>query len=275
MLTRQWMGRMVVALALLLAVLPASAQELPDSSSAAVVTDQSDDSGGTTSDQSPPSSADATPTAAVDPQAVITQWGPAPATGYDSDQAVARRWLREQQAERARWGIPSVSRDPYLDWEAANALHTYLNEPLDPQPPGLTKPKAAQQGPESDRGVRTDQWYWTVPDDLWLAWLDTFQNRVPDAWTAVHSNEPWFTRERYLRLEEWRRQRFDRFRLVGVAGRIDNSKPPAPLLPFDQQTLEQLAPGSMQVYQPVNYSDSLVAVVAYDPWINPNGTIRP
>jgi len=276
-LTRIWMLRAaVVAVALLLAGVPALAQEAPNSSADGATANQSDDSG-TALDQSAQPAADPTPSATpdVDTQAVIAQWGSAPEMGHDADQAVARRWLREQQAYRARWDIPGVSRDLYLDWEATNALHSYLNEPPEPQPAGLTKPSAVQQSPESNHGIKGDQWYWNVSDDLWQAWLDSFQNQAPGAWLADHPDEPFFTRANYMQVKEWRNKPFDRFRLVGVAGRVDTSKAPIGLLPFDQQTLEQLAPGSLQAYQPVNYATSLVAIVAYDPWINPNGSMRP
>ena len=42
-----------------------------------------------------------------------------------------------------------------------------------------------------------------------------------------------------------------------------------------QGKLEQIAPGSVAAYQPVIYPDNLVAVVGYDPWVTPDGTLRP
>ncbi len=275
MLTREWMARVVVALALLLTVVPASAQESPDSSSAAAVADQSDDSGGTTSDQSPPSSADATPPAAVDPQAVVAQWGPAPTMGADADQAVARRWFQDQNTKRARWGVPTANRDPYLDWEAQNALRAYLNQPALPLPNGLSKPSAAAQSPQSDRAVHVEPQFWTVSDSLWQAWLNTFEARIPLDWQLERPDEPFFTREAYLQVQEWRRQRFDRYRLLGVAGSVVNNQQPQVLPESDKTQLEQIAPGSVAAYQPQEYENSLVAVVGYDPWINQDGSLRP
>ncbi len=264
--------RAVAALALLLAVAPVFAQEAPDAGSAGTaLSDQADDGSGSGSDQGAPTPG---PQVDVDTQAVIAQWGPAPEMGHDADQAIARRWLREQQAYRDRWGIPGVSRDPYLDWEAANELHTFLDEPLEPPPSGLVKPKAALQSPESNQVVRQHNAYWNVPDDLWQGWLDSWQNRVPAGWTAARPDEPFFTRDNYLKAQVWRGTPFDRFRLFGVAGRVNVANPPVPLLPFEQETLERLAPGSVETYQPVNYQDSLVAVVAYDPWMNSNGSLR-
>ncbi len=77
MLMRIWMLRAaVVAMALLLAGVPASAQEAPNTSADGVTPDQSDNSG-TALDQSAQPAADATSTPNVDTQAVIAQWGPA------------------------------------------------------------------------------------------------------------------------------------------------------------------------------------------------------
>ncbi len=264
--------RAVAALALLLTAAPVFAQEAPDAGSAGTaLSNQADDGSGSTSDQGAPTPG---PQVDVDTQAVIAQWGPAPEMGHDADQAIARRWLRDQQAYRDRWGIPGVSRDPYLDWEASNALHDFLGEPLDPPPAGLAKPEAALQSPESNQQVRQHESYWPVPDDLWQAWRDSQENKVPAGWAEAFPNQPYFSRETYLKAQVWRGTPFDRFRLFGVAGRVNVTNSPVPLMPFHQETLERLAPGSVEAYQPVNYQDSLVAVVAYDPWMNPNGSLR-
>jgi len=273
MLRRALMLRLVAVLALLVAVPPAFAQGVPDGGSTGVAPyDQTDDVAGSGSDQNPPTT---DPQVGVDAQAVIAQWGPAPEMGRDADLAIARRWLRDQQGYRDRWGIAGVSRDPYLDWEAANELHGFLGEPPEPLPAGLMKPQAAVQSVESNQQVRQHESYWPVSDDLWQAWLDSWENRVPAGWTAARPDEPFYTRDNYMKAQVWRGTLFDRFRLFGVAGRVNTANPPVPLMYGPLQTLERLAPGSSDAYQPVDYKGSLVAVVAYDPWMNPNGSLRP
>jgi hypothetical protein len=195
--------------------------------------------------------------------------------GHDADLAIARRWLRDQQAYRDRWGIPGVSRDPYLDWEAANELHSFLGEPLEPRPANLTKPQAAVQSPEAQDMVRQHEDYWPVSDDLWQAWRDSQENHVPAGWNDAFPNQPYFSRDTYLNAQVWRGKPFDRFRLFGVAGHVNTTDPPVALLYGPLQTLEQLAPGSVEAYQPVDYKNSLIAIVAYDPWLNPDGSLRP
>ena len=70
--------------------------------------------------------------------------------------------------------------------------------------------------------------------------------------------------------------RFDRYRLVGIAGRVNTSQAaPTALLSGEQSALEQIAPGSGDAYQPVAYGDNAVAVVGYDPWISADGRTRP
>jgi len=273
MLRRALMLRVVAVLVLLVAVPPVFAQGVPDAGRAGVTPyDQTDDVAGSGSDQNPPTT---DPQVGVDTQAVIAQWGPAPEMGRDADLAIARRWLRDQQGYRDRWGIAGVSRDPYLDWEAANELHGFLGEPPEPLPAGLMKPQAAVQSVESNQQVRQHESYWPVSDDLWQAWLDSWENRVPAGWTAARPDEPFYTRDNYMKAQVWRGTLFDRFRLFGVAGRVNTANPPVPLMYGPLQTLERLAPGSSDAYQPVDYKGSLVAVVAYDPWMNPNGSLRP
>src|SRR6266508_6434164 len=55
------------------------------------------------------------PDAAPEVVDVVGQWGVAPNVGADADAALARRWFRDQNTERARWGVPTAARDPYLD----------------------------------------------------------------------------------------------------------------------------------------------------------------
>jgi len=69
--------------------------------------------------------------------------------------------------------------------------------------------------------------------------------------------------------------KFDRYRLMGLAGRANtNNRPPTELSWSGKDQLETIAPGSVGTYQPLVYSDNLIAVVGYDPWINPDGSLR-
>ena len=259
--------RWLLASALLtMAALPAFAQDIPDG----VATDQSED-------QAPPFADDtgATPTP-TDPATVIAHWGPAPSLGPDADQAVAQRWFREQNTLRANWGVPTATRDPYLDWQAENLLRSQLGQPPLPQPEGLTKPAAAIRSPQSEQAVLSEPEFWTVSDELWQAWTDGAHAQAIAFWQDTHPGEPYYSRDVYLRIERWRDVKFDRYRLMGVAGRVNTSNGEATdLLPGHKDQLEQIAPGSVAAYQPLVYRGNLVAVVAYDPWINPDGSLRP
>ena len=259
--------RLFVVVALWLGALPAFAQDAPDPAT----TDQ-----GQGQDELAPA-LDATPTPTADAAAVIAQWGPAPAIGSDADQAVARRWFRDQNAVRARWGVPTATRDPYLDWQAENLVRSSLGEAALPQPQGVVMPAVAMQSPQSDRAVLSQTTFWTISDDLWQSWLDSFQTGPSEYWQADHPGETWYTQDRYLRLFKLGQMpRFDRYRLVGVAGRVNTSNAaPTALLSGELADLEQIAPGSGNAYQPVAYGDNAVAVVGYDPWISADGRTRP
>jgi hypothetical protein len=213
----------------------------------------------------------------VDPTAVIAQWGPSPAIGPDADQAVAVRWFREQNAQRARWGVPTATRDPYLDWQAENLLRDKLGQAPLPQPEGLSAPLAARQSPQSDQAVMSQPEFWTVSNDLWQAWLDGIEGEPPAGWSDARPGEPWFTRDNYLQLFKIKKTpQFDRFRLVGVSGRVNVTGGSASaLLSGHVDQLEAIAPGAAAAYQPLVYPDNLVAVVGYDPWINSDGSLRP
>jgi len=273
-----------LGIVLVLAVWPTFAQEAPDPATEDQAQTQSVDQGQGDQDQGAPAVDDTSsapsPTPApapADAAAVIAQWGAAPSIGPDADKAVAQRWFREQNAMRARWGVPTAMRDPYLDWQAENLLRERLGEPQLPQPPGLTWPSAAAQSPQSDKAILSQTEFWTVSDDLWQAWLDTIEGQAPAEWAEERPSEPWFSRENYLQLFKIRKTpRFDRYRLIGVAGRVNTgNSSPADLLSGHQDQLEQLAPGAAMAYEPVVYLDNLVAVVGYDPWINPDGSLRP
>ncbi|MDQ6675367.1 MAG: hypothetical protein M3069_32320 [Chloroflexota bacterium] len=268
-----------LGLALMLAVSPVLAQDAPDSSttdqSQAQPTGQDQDQAASPTDTT--SSVDSSPTpAAADPAAVIAQWGPAPNIGPDADNAVAQRWFREQNTKRGRWGVPTATRDPYLDWVAENYLRDHLDQPHLPQPQGITQPAVVQRS-QSDQAILGQPEFWTVSDDLWQAWLDTFEAQPPDGWSDARPGEPWFSRDNYLLLFRIQKTpRFDRFRLMGVAGRLNTSNSqPAALLSGESRDLEAIAPGAMASYEPVAYPDNLVSVVGYDPWINPDGSLRP
>src|SRR6266542_4460653 len=136
-----------LGIVLVLAVWPTFAQEAPDPATEDQAQTQSVDQGQGDQDQGAPAVDDTSsapsPTPApapADAAAVIAQWGAAPSIGPDADKAVAQRWFREQNAMRARWGVPTAMRDPYLDWQAENLLRERLGEPQLPQPPGLTWP---------------------------------------------------------------------------------------------------------------------------------------
>jgi hypothetical protein len=252
----------VVLLALLLAMPVVLAQDASDDSAAAGAADQTDGSA-PSSDQGAP--------AAVDVQAVSAQWGQAPAPGKDADAALARRWLKNVQ---------DVSRDPYLDWLAANKLHSYLHEPQEPKPSDLKPSAAVTQSPLSNDGIALGVQYWTVPDTLWQAEEDKTAsddnlNGDPPGWADAHPGQPFFTFENYMKTKEWQRAPYDRFRLFGVAGHVDTSGPSTVLDLASGYTLEEVAPGSVAAYQPVIYMNGIVAVVAYDPWVNPDGSLRP
>jgi len=139
----------------------------------------------------------------------------------------------------------------------------------------LTWPSAAAQSPQSDQAILSQTEFWTISDDLWQAWLDSINAKAITFWQENHPGESYYSRDVYLRIEQWRDVKFDRYRLMGIAGRVDaTSGPPGDLL-GNKDELEQIAPGSVAAYQPVFYPDNLVAVVGYDPWINPDGSVRP
>jgi hypothetical protein len=164
-----------------------------------------------------------------------------------------------------------------LDWQAENFLRDHLGQPQLPQPQGLTRPAVAAQSPQSDQAILSEPQFWTVSDDLWQAWLDTFEGQAPSDWEAERPGVPWFSRDNYLFLFKLHKTpRFDRFRLIGAAGRVNTSNSqPAALLSGESDDLEAIAPGAIAAYEPVVYPDNLVAVVGYDPWINPDGSLRP
>jgi hypothetical protein len=257
--------RLLVVVALWLGALPAFAQDAPDPATM----DQGQD-------ELAPAS-DSTPTPATDPSAVIAQWGPAPAVGPEADQAVARRWFRDQNAMRTRWGVPTATRDPYLDWQAENLLRNSLGQAALPQPQGVVMPTIAPQSQQSDQGVRSTTEFWTIGDDLWQAHLDNIAAESLAFWQVDHPDDILYTRDNYLKLFKWgQTPRFDRYRIMGVAGRVNTRNGvPTALLSGQQADLKQIAPGSVDAYQPVIYSDNLVAMVGYDPWITPDGTLRP
>jgi hypothetical protein len=279
-----WLAPRLLVLVVVTAVIavPVSAQDTPDSSSV----DQAQTQGLDPAQGEAPAATDDTgtaslpatePPAPVDPAAVIAQWGSAPTIGPEADQAVAQRWFREQNTERARWGVPTAARDPYLDWQAENLLRSQLGQSPAPQPQGVSKPAAAQQSSQSDQAALSQPEFWTISDDLWQAWLDSIQGQPPEGWAEARPGEPWFTRENYLQLFKLKQMpRFDRYRLIGVAGRVNTFGGPAnELLSGHRDQLEQIAPGAVAAYEPLVYSGNLVAVVGYDPWINSDGTIRP
>jgi hypothetical protein len=257
--------RLLVVVALWLGALPAFAQDAPDPA----IADQGQD-------ESAPA-LDATPTPTADAAAVIAQWGPAAAIGSDADQAVARRWFRDQNAMRGRWGVPTATRDPYLDWQAENLIRSSLGQAALPLPQGVVMPPIATQSQQSDQGVRSTTEFWTIGDDLWQAHLDNIAADSLAFWQADHPGDILYTRDNYLTLFKWgQTPRFDRYRIMGIAGRVNTRNAvPTALLSGQQADLEQIAPGSVDAYQPVIYSDNLVAMVGYDPWITPDGTLRP
>jgi hypothetical protein len=173
--------------------------------------------------------------------------------------------------------VPTAARDPYLDWQAENLLRSQLGQPPAPQPQGLSRPAAAQQSSQSDQAALSQPEFWTISDDLWQAWLDTIEGHPSEFWQEDHPGEDWFTRDRYLRLFILHQMpRFDRFRSIGVAGRVNTTNtPPSRLLSGHTDQLELIAPGAVSAYEPLVYPDNLVAVVGYDPWINSDGSIRP
>lgn len=280
-----------LGIALTLAVSPVFAQAAPDPSAADQTqtpwVDQGrpdqvpgqDQGAAPTDDTSSPTSSP-TPAAAPttgDPATVIAQWGPAPSIGPDADKAVAQRWFREQNAMRARWGVPTATRDPYLDWRAENLLRDHVGQPQLPQPQGIGRPSPVAQSSLGDEAILSQPEFWTVSDDLWQGWLDTFEGQAPSDWEVERPGVPWFSRENYLFLFKLQKTpRFDRFRLIGAAGRVNvTSSQPAALLSGESSDLEAIAPGAMATYEPVVYPDNLVAVVGYDSWINPDGSTRP
>jgi hypothetical protein len=228
-------------------------------------------------DQPPAATDDTGVTQALvpDPAAVIAQWGPAPSIGSDADRAVAERWFREQNTLRSNWGVPTATRDPYLDWEAENLLRGRLGQsPLEP-PQGLTKPLAAMRSSQRDQAVLSEPQFWTISDDLWLAWLGQIQSRANAFWQENHPGEPYYSRDVYLSIEQWKDVKFDRYRLMGIAGRVNAlDGAPTDLLSGNKNQLERIASGSVEAYEPLVYPDNFVAVVGYDPWINPNGSLR-
>jgi hypothetical protein len=265
--------RLLVVVALWLGALPAFAQDVPDPATA--------DQGQGQDEQAP--ALDATPTPTADAVAVIAQWGPAPVIGSDADQAVAGRWFRKQNDERAKWGVPTATRDPYLDWAAENLMRSTLGQPLLPQPAGVVKPAVIATSPRSDQTVLggAEPEFWTVSDDLWVAWREgSLAQPMAEAmalWEADHPGEPYYSPDGYLRLFKLRQTpRFDPYRVIGVAGRVNaNNSTPIAVPSAAQGKLEQIAPGSVAAYQPVIYPDNLIAVVGYDPWLTSDGTLRP
>jgi hypothetical protein len=189
-----------LGIALMLATSPVLAQNAPDSSA----TDQPQ---GQTQDQdqsAPPADDTGSETLAPTPvpadgATVIAQWGAAPAIGPDADKALTQRWFREQNTMRARWGVPTATRDPYLDWQAENLIREHLGQPQLAQPQGLNRP-AAMTNTQMDQAILSEPEFWTVSDDLWQAWLDTFEAQPPDGWSDARPGEPWFSRENYLLL---------------------------------------------------------------------------
>jgi hypothetical protein len=275
-----------LGIALMLAVSPVLAQDAPgDSPTGESQPSQDQDQSAPSTDDTSSATPSPTPApAATDVAAVIAQWGTAPSLGPDADNSVAQRWFREQNTKRARWGVPTATRDPYLDWMAENLLRNRLGQDSLPQPSGITKPSVAASSPQSDQAILSQTEFWTVSDDLWQAWLNSIEDHPSQFWQDAHLGEQWFTRDRYMRLELWRDEKFDRYRLMGVAGRVDTTgASPRPLvftpgLPDDaegESTLEKIAPGAFETYQPVAYPDNLVAVVAYNPWVNSDGSLRP
>jgi hypothetical protein len=219
-------------------------------------------------------SPDQTPTGDVG--AVIAKWGSKPTTSDEMNKAVATRWFRDQNRERARWNVPTAKRDLYLDWQAENLLRDYLGQPHVDLPAGVAKPDAATHS-QMTSGIENEPQFWTVSDDVWLAYLVPSETQIASDWSADHPDEPYFTPDRYIRqMKLGTMSQFDRYRLMGVAGRVDVSQTPKPLLVGELQDLEQLAPGSTTAYQPiVEYDDSPIAIVAYDLWINSDGTLLP
>src|SRR6266542_2593478 len=147
-----------LGIVLMLAVWPAFAQEAPDPVTEDQAQTQGVDQGQEEQDQAAPAVDDTSsapsPTPApepADPAAVIAQWGAAPSIGPDADKAVAERWFRDQNTVRARWGVPTATRDPYLDWQAENLVRSSLGEAALPQPQGVVMPAVAMQSPQSDR----------------------------------------------------------------------------------------------------------------------------
>ena len=265
--------RLLVVVALWLGALPAFAQDAPDPATI----DQ-----GQGQDELAPALG-ATPTPTADAAAVIAQWGPVPAIGSDADQAVAGRWFRKQNDERAKWGVPTATRDPYLDWAAENLMRSTLGQPLLPQPAGVVKSAVIAASPRSDQTVLggAEPEFWTVSDDLWVAWREgSLAQPMAEAmalWEADHPGEPYYSPDGYLRLFKLRQTpRFDPYRVIGVAGRVNpNNSTPIAVPSAAQGKLEQIAPGSVAAYQPVIYPDNLIAVVGYDPWLTSDGTLRP
>lgn len=259
-----------LAIVIMLGVSNAVAQGVPARSTADQTESQATDEGQDQDQGAPPAPAPA------DPAAVIAQWGPAPAIGPEADKAAADRWFREQNVMRARWGVPTATRDPYLDWMAENRLRDHLGQPQLPRPQGLTPPAVVQRS-QSDQGIVAESEFWTVSDDLWQAWLDSFESQPPSDWESERPGVPWFSIDNYLSLFKLQKTpRFDRFRLVGAAGRVNtSSSQPAALLSGESRELEAIAPGSITAYEPLVYPDNLVAVVGSDPWINADGSFRP
>ena len=133
------------------------------------------------------------------------------------------------------------------------------------------------QSPASDQAVLSQPEFWTVSDDLWQARLDSIQDHPSQFWQEDHPGEQWFTVDRYIRLFKLKQTpRFDRYRLIGVSGRVDTTQSPAvAVVPAQADELEAIAPGAIAAYGPDVYPDNVVAVVGYDPWINSDGTMRP
>jgi hypothetical protein len=180
--------RSAIALILLsLAVVPAFGQEDSDG-------DQSTD---TSSDQALASEQPTLPPT-VDVEAVLAQWGPKPTTPDDMNRAVAARWFGDQNQQRAQWGVPTAKRDPYLDWQAENLLRDYFGQPHADPPPGVTKPDAASRTPMTS-GIENEPQFWTVSDDVWLAYLVPYETQIAAVWAGDHPDDPYFTTDRYIR----------------------------------------------------------------------------
>jgi hypothetical protein len=162
-------------------------------------------------------------------------------------------------------------------------MRSTLGQPQLPQPEGVLKPALIASSTRSDQTVLggVEPEFWTVSDDLWAAWRESsLAQPMAEAmalWEADHPGEPYYSPDGYLRLFKLRQTpRFDPYRVIGVAGRVNvNNSAAMPVPSTALGKLEELAPGSVAAYEPVIYPDNLIAVVGYDPWVTPDGTLRP